>query len=85
MTTNNNAASCNAKSITTRIETRLLFLDRFLVRLVATLNPLQQGLKHSDGDVCLGALVVATLNPLQQGLKLMLPEWRCDQRLKLQR
>ncbi len=37
---------CNAKSITTRIETQDEWLAAFCGNSVATLNPLQQGLKR---------------------------------------
>jgi len=62
---------CNAKSNTTRIETldATRVLETFGV--VATLNPIQQGLKRYISELgdCT-ALWVATLNPIQQGLKL---------------
>jgi hypothetical protein len=36
---------CNAKSITTRIETQINGMYLVIIWCVATLNPLQQGLK----------------------------------------
>ena len=41
-------AGCNAKSNTTRIETRYVpYACQLSAGMVATLNPIQQGLKHT--------------------------------------
>ncbi len=61
---------CNAKSNTTRIETAEMRLSFSQPPNVATLNPIQQGLKQSDLAVATQQFDdVATLNPIQQGLK----------------
>ncbi len=62
--------SCNAKSNTTRIETSGSSPHCPVFSLVATLNPIQQGLKRARRAQSFSRLPrVATLNPIQQGLK----------------
>ncbi len=66
--------SCNAKSNTTRIETCPLLRWTVTRICVATLNPIQQGLKRDFFTATIYSFQrVATLNPIQQGLK---RDWR---------